>query len=119
MIKQANLFTMGASPSGELCVMLMRQPEYKGRVMQPSVLYDGGRHAILFRNPSEAVILDYVPESYQGRLLEAGEVVVSEFDPARRDIAEPYSAKVVRVGTMPDMDLLTEDELRRVFRQAA
>ena len=119
MIKQANLFTMGATPGGELFVTLIPPAGFIGRIMQPTCLYDGGLHAILYRNPAEAIVLDYVPEAYREKLAQAENVWIGEFDPTKRDVAKPYAAKITRVAKMPDMDLLTEDELRSVLRAAA
>jgi hypothetical protein len=119
MIRQANLFTIGQAPDGGLCVMLMPPPDYSHRIMQPSVLYDGGAHAILWRNPDEAIILDYIPEQMRSKMQGAAVLAVAEFDTKQRDIRTPYLAKIAKVEKMPDLDILTEEELRAELRKVA
>lgn len=119
MIKQANLFTMGQAPNGGLTVMLMPPPDYSLRIMQPSVLYDGGPHALLWRNPDEALILDYIPEPVRAKMMAADVLAVAEFDTKQRDIRTPYLAKIAKVDKMPDLDILTEEQLRAELRKVA
>ena len=113
------MFTMGEAPNGGLCVMLMPPPEYSHRIMQPSVLYDGGQHAVLWRNPDEAIILDYIPDQMRAKMKDANTIAVAEFDTKQRDIRAPYLAKIARVDAMPDLNILTEEELRAALRKVA
>ena len=119
MIRQANLFSMGQAPNGDLCVTLMAPQDYSSRIMQPSVLYDGGEHAVLWRNPDEAIILDYIPAVMREKVMGAASLAIAEFDPKQRDIRAPYKAKVARVEKMPDLDITTEEELRAELRKVA
>ena len=119
MIRQANLFTMGQAPNGELCVTIMAPPDYSGRIMQPSVLYDGGEHAVLWRNPDEAIVLDYIPEAWRAKVMAAESLAVAEFNTKQRDIRAPYMAKIAKAEKMPNLGILTEEQLRAELRKVA
>jgi hypothetical protein len=119
MIRQANLFTMGQAPNGGLTVMLMPPPDFSLRIMQPSVLYDGGPHAVLWRNPEEAIIMDYIPEPMREKMLAQDAITIAEFDTKQRDIKAPYKAKIAKVEQMPNLNIITEEELRAELRKVA
>jgi hypothetical protein len=67
------------------------------------VIYDGGEHAILYRRPDEAIILDYIPEAWRDKVLASDIIIVTE----GRDRQLEYEAKMVRTGKIPEVKLTT------------
>ena len=113
MTKQAILYGVKVNQRGEMLILLNPAEPYKGDPDNPEIAYDGGEHAVLYRNGSDAVTLDYFPESERTRLMSAKSVLVAEYDTSIQDIRHEYMAAVVKVAEMFDMSegLLTKEQV--------
>ena len=70
----------------------------------PVLLYDGGKHATLFRNDHDVVLLDYLPDGVRPILLKCGWAVVLEKNKAEDNISKDYKVliKVVKNNPLTD-----------------
>ena len=70
----------------------------------PVLLYDGGKHATLFRNDHDVVLLDYLPDEVKPVLLKCGWAVVLEKNKAGDDVSKDYKVliKVVKNNPLTD-----------------
>lgn len=48
--------------------------------VKPTIVYDGKEHALLYRDPSHTIILDFIHPDARPLLTSAEEVLVAEFD---------------------------------------
>lgn len=71
----------------------------------PVVLYDGGEHALLFRNAEDVIVLDYLNPALQTPLFEAKQVEVAEVDPQTHALGRHYSATVKQIKHLPSFEL--------------
>ncbi|MBE6454574.1 MAG: hypothetical protein E7017_06825 [Alphaproteobacteria bacterium] len=79
-------------------------PYNRLRAENPILLYDGGKHATLFRNDHDVVLLDYLPDGVRPILLKCGWAVVLEKNKAEDNISKDYKVliKVVKNNPLTD-----------------
>ena len=68
------------------------------------LLYDGGRHATLFRNDHDVVLLDYLPDDVMKILTNAPWAVVLEKNKAGDNILKDYKVMIKKVKKNPLTD---------------
>ena len=114
MTTQAKLYMLIVNEQGKMCVFLTPPEPYKPEPAEPEIVYDGGNHALLYRNPEDAVILDYIAEDMQARIADASEVLVVEYDPKLLLISREYMARLTKVAKLPYIEgrMLTREELK-------
>jgi len=71
----------------------------------PVVLYDGGEHALFYRNGEDVIALDYLNPKLQADFFEAAEVQIAEVNPQTHDIIRHYPAKVKQMRRLPSFEL--------------
>ena len=64
---------------------------------RPFILYDGGKHATLYRNDNETVLLDYLNEKVIPVLSNSQKAVVFELSDEIEDVARDYEVKVKHI----------------------
>jgi hypothetical protein len=103
----------------EMCVFLTPPEPYISEPDSPEVVYDGGEHALLYRNPKDTVILDYIAEGTRGKLAAKSEVLIIEYDPVQLFITREYMAPISMVGKLPNVSgrMLTREELRKKLEE--
>ena len=69
----------------------------KNEPIKPFLLYDGGRHASLYRAPDETVALDYMDDKVIPILDEAEKILVFEMDDELEDVLRTYEAPVKHI----------------------
>ncbi len=74
----------------------------------PILLYDGGKHATLFRNDHDVVLLDYLPEELQPILQKCGWAVVLEKNKAGTEVLKDYKVMIKLVKNNPFTDGLKD-----------
>lgn len=65
--------------------------------VHPFVLYDGGKHATLYRSENETVALDYLDDRLPPILNTAEKIIVFEMDDEIQDICRTYEAVVKHI----------------------
>ena len=68
------------------------------------LLYDGGRHATLFRNDHDVVLLDYLPNEVREIISNSTWAVVLEKNKAGDAILKDYKVMIKRVKKNPLTD---------------
>ena len=68
------------------------------------LLYDGGRHATLFRNDHDVVLLDYLPDDIIKILSNASWAVVLEKNKAGNAILKDYKVMIKKIKKNPLTD---------------
>ena len=68
------------------------------------LLYDGGRHATLFRNDHDVVLLDYLPNEVREIITNSTWAVVLEKNKAGDAILKDYKVMIKRVKKNPLTD---------------
>ena len=103
MSEQAKLYMVLKNTSDERCIFLTPEKPYPINQSDPEIIYDGGEHAILYRNKDNAIILDYYPESERSHLKSVKEILVVEYDVITNQPNNEYMARVSMVKTLPDI----------------
>lgn len=98
--KQAKKYTLLKNPKDELLLVLDSCKVAPGST--PHVLYDGGLHAIFYRDDENTIILDYIHPNVQKILAKCAEIYVGELDD--ENLAFDYMAKVEHVKKLPDVE---------------
>ena len=70
----------------------------------PVLLYDGGKHATLFRNDHDVVLLDYLPEELRPILQKCGWAVVLEKNKDGTNVLKDYKVPIKLVKNNPFID---------------
>ena len=71
----------------------------------PIILYDGGKHALFYRNKEETVVLDYLDKRAMPMLLTGQHVAFVEIDPETEKVIRKYPALVKIVDKLPKFEL--------------
>ena len=69
----------------------------KGEPVKPFVLYDGSKHATLYRTESETIAFDYLDDKLPPILDKADKVLVFELDDEIEDLLRTYEAPVKHI----------------------
>ena len=64
---------------------------------KPFILYDGGRHATLYRNENETVLLDYLNDKVIPILAKSEMAVIFELSDEIEDVARDYEVPVKHI----------------------
>ena len=97
---QAKEYTILKNAVGELLLVLESfgtPPDNDVRV-----LYDGGEHALFYRNKDRTIVLDYIHPEVRANLAAVKEIYVGEL---KGEVLEfDYMAKLELVKKIPDVD---------------
>ncbi len=68
------------------------------------LLYDGGKHATLFRNDQDVILVDFIPQETATALMTCGFCVILEETPDRSAVFRDYKAtvKIVKDNALTD-----------------
>ncbi|GHV47241.1 hypothetical protein FACS1894204_10400 [Synergistales bacterium] len=72
-----------------------------GEPDQPRMLYDGGEHALLYRDKDSKSLLDYLNEDVRDTLSEIDKVAFVEFEVDEEALARAYEVSVEHVDSIP------------------
>lgn len=75
-------------------------------VENPRLIYDGGRHATLYRRPDDVLLLDYLNDDVLENLRKSEIVIVAEADFGSEKIVRDYEVHVKQVKKNPFCDNL-------------
>ncbi len=92
--------------NGELMLSIRSR---KGVPENPKILYDGGKHALLYRNKKKPIFLDYINPKISKSLFSVETVIIAEFID-NGGIARSYSVPVKRVRKLP----VSKEFLKRI-----
>ena len=93
-----SIFTNGEN---EVMVAVL---EREGEPLEPCIIYDGGDHAIFYRTPDEAFVLDYIADEVKSLVKEAKGVLMAELpSPDAEEPAKSYFVPVKMVAKLPSI----------------
>ncbi|MDR1581236.1 MAG: hypothetical protein LBS35_12845, partial [Synergistaceae bacterium] len=75
--------------------------EKDGEAKKPTIIYDGGPHAILYRNKEQTVLLDYLDEQAREPLTKIKQVLVAEFKEDGETFVREYDVPVKQMKQLP------------------
>ncbi len=73
--EQEKKFEVLRNPAGELLIIIRARINSEEN---PVIAYDGGEHALLYRNATHTVVLDYIHPMVRTALLKASSVLIVE-----------------------------------------
>ena len=65
----------------------------------PRFFYDGGPHAILYRDAKRSILLEYLPKSTMQALADLDKVLIAEID--NDELKNEYFAAICRIRKLP------------------
>ena len=71
----------------------------------PAILYDGGAHALFYRNEGETVVLDWLHKKARSILSMGGTVAMTEIDADTEKVARQYPVIVTLTPKLPAFKL--------------
>ena len=94
--EQESFYEVHVNADNELMISIhARDAEPKA----PVIIYDGGAHALLYRTPDSAVILDFLHPAVRQYLLDVTAVLMAEVKDGR--VVREYTAACRRVKNLP------------------
>jgi hypothetical protein len=118
---QAVAYEIRTNEQGRLCAVLF-PPEggYPGEPDKPQVVYDGGEHAILYKNRETSVVLDYINPAARKKLAGEQKMLIVEWSREADEPALDYIAEIVAVKKIPDVrkGLATPETIAKALRKA-
>lgn len=102
-MEQAKLYNILINQKGEVCIILKPLSPYNGEIVNPEIIYDGGENAVLYRNETSTVILDYIPKEQQKIISSQDKILIVEYDIKSDAILKEYFAPVIKVKKMLDL----------------
>jgi hypothetical protein len=98
MFIQEKAYRVYLNDDGE---MMFAIPEKDGKAKKPTIIYDGGPHAILYRNKDQTVLLDYLNEQVREPLTKVEQVLVAEFKRDGQTLVREYHVPVKQMKQIP------------------
>lgn len=72
-----------------------------GEIKDPKILYNGGKHAVLYRNDEDVVILDHLHPGAVTRLQKLSKAFISEIDYENESVKHFYPVHIHQVFKFP------------------
>lgn len=100
MLEQEELYDILTNDKGDVLIAIRSRA---GEPDRPQIVYDGGEHALLYRNKGLTVALDYIHPDVRETLASASSVTVAELDddPNADEPQREYAVPVKRTKTLP------------------
>jgi hypothetical protein len=98
MFIQEKAYRVYFNEKGELLFVIL---EKDGEANKPMIIYDGGPHAILYRNREQTVLLDYLNEQVREPLTKIKQALVAEFKQDGETLVREYDVPVKQMKQLP------------------
>ncbi len=95
-IEQEKKFDILRNPAGELLIVIRARIDSEEK---PQIIYDGGEHALLYRNKESTIVLDYIHPMVRENLSGAHSVLIVEAQGSA--IIREYFATVKQTDKIP------------------
>jgi hypothetical protein len=86
---------------------------YSQKPKNPEILYDGGQHAIFYRNEDQTIILDFINKDARLPLKKRKDIMIGEISEQGK-IEHEYKAKVKQVKKIPNIEKHIEKALKEI-----
>ena len=97
-IEQERKYNILQNASGDLMILIKARLD---NAQTPTFVYDTKEHALLYRNESNIVMLDYLHEQARPLLAKAKQILIVETQDT--SVVREYMAKVKIVKKIPDV----------------
>ena len=107
-LEQEQQYEIAMSEDEELMISIKKR---EGGPKDAVILYDGGEHALFYRDPERTIVLDYIHPQARELLKKASQVIVGERD-AQGEIENAYEVgiKIVKKLPLTKKDIITLPE---------
>lgn len=78
-------------------IFVLEIPSSDTKTDLPTLIYDNGEHALLYRNQESGMVLDYIHPKVRNDLYNAKEVAVCEYDLEKDEVSDFYRIPVQQV----------------------
>ncbi len=95
-VEQEKKFDILRNPAGELLIVIRARIDSEEK---PTIIYDGGEHALLYRNPNNTIVLDYIHPMVRNNLSKVTSVLIVESQGSA--IVREYFASVKQAKKIP------------------
>lgn len=95
-IEQEKKFDILRSATGDLLIVIRARISNEEK---PTIIYDGGEHALLYRNADNTIVLDYINPAVRHTLSEASRVLIVEAQGT--SIIREYFSTVKKMKKIP------------------
>lgn len=96
LIEQESRYDILKNAAGELLIVIKARLTSEEK---PTIIYDGGEHALLYRNEENTIVLDFINPAIRGNFERASRVLVVEAQGA--SIIREYFSMVKLVKKVP------------------
>ncbi len=93
-MQQEEFYKVIITNEGILVFMIKSRPD---EPQKPFVLYDGGKHATLYRKEDETIALDYLDDRLPPILNQSDKVLIFELDDEIEDLLRSYEAPIKHI----------------------
>ena len=94
--EQEELYDILQNSSGDLLISIKAR---KHTPEEPKIVYDGGEHALLYRNKGTTILLDFIHPEARKPMFYSESILVVEFE--GEDIAFEYEVPIRIVKKLP------------------
>lgn len=95
-IEQEKKFDILRNPAGDLLIVIRARIDSQEK---PTIVYDGGEHALLYRNEMNTIVLDYIHPMVRDNLSKASSVLIVEAQGS--SIVREYFSTVKHISKLP------------------
>ena len=101
VVEQEKKFDILRNPVGDLLIVIRARIDSEEK---PTIIYDGGEHALLYRNENNTIVLDYIHPMVRENLTKSASVLVVEAQGSA--IIREYfvHVKVVKKIPLPEIE---------------
>lgn len=103
MATQTKLYMILTNSNGEKCIFLTPEIISDTTPTDPEILYNGLEHALLYRSPNNALLLDYIAPPEREIIYNLDKILVVEYDTKNNKIAHEYIAKIKKLKEIPNI----------------
>ena len=101
VVEQEKKFDILRNPVGDLLIVIRARIDSEEK---PTIIYDGGEHALLYRNENNTIVLDYIHPMVRENLTKSASVLVVEAQ-GNAVIREYFvHVKVVKKIPLPEIE---------------
>lgn len=95
-VEQEKKFDILKNPAGDLLIVIRARMTSEEK---PTIIYDGGDHALLYRNSDNTIVLDYINPAVRTNLSGASKVLIVEAQGG--SIVREYFSTVKQMKQIP------------------
>ena len=96
LVEQEKNFNILKNPAGDLMILIRARLD---DAAQPRIIYNGGKHAVLYRNDGNTIVLDFIHPSVRSDLERVLNLLVVEAHDG--SIIREYMAEVKHMKQIP------------------